>query len=379
MPKRSHREGCIIKRPDGIWTSRIQIGYNDKGKPKIKAFYGKTRKEVVDKLHDYKSLMQSGADESELPDFDTYIFNWLNNVKINELKPLSFDRLESTIKNHIIPSIGHFQTGKITDMIIQTELINKKARVMSYSSVKKIYDALNACFKYAIARRDLRYNPMATVSIPNKAKFKSKEIEIFSDDEVKKVEEVAKSQYSNGVLKFRNGWGIVLMIYTGIRMGEALALKWSDYDEGNKTLTIRKNIALIKNRTDKGAKYQLVEQGSLKTKNADRVIPLSQKAIESLLELMKTSKHYIISTKDGKPVRPRNFQNTFDSMLESVGIEHKGLHVTRHTFASLLFKRGADVKTVSELLGHADTRITYNTYIHLIKEQKQNVVSLLDG
>lgn len=64
---------------------------------------------------EYKSLMQSGADESELPDFDTYISNWLNNVKINELKPLSFDRLESTINNHIIPSIGHYQTGKITD------------------------------------------------------------------------------------------------------------------------------------------------------------------------------------------------------------------------------------------------------------------------
>lgn len=378
MSKRSHREGCIIKRPDGLWTSRIQIGYNDKGKPKIKAFYGKTRKEVVDKLHDYKSLMQSGADESELPDFDTYIINWLNNVKINELKPLSFDRLESTIKNHIIPSIGHFQTGKITDMIIQTELINKKARVMSYSSVKKIYDALNACFKYAIARRDLRYNPMATVSMPSKNKFENKEIEIFTDDEVKKIEDIAKSQYSNGVKTFKNGWGIVLMIYTGLRMSEILALKWSDYNEMDKTLTIRKNIAMVKNRTGKGTKYQLIEQDSLKTKKSDRSIPLSKKAIEALTELEKTSKHYIISTKNGKIVRPRNFQNMFDSMLQASGIEHKGLHVTRHTFASLLFKRGADVKTVSELLGHADTRTTYNTYIHLIHEQKQNVISLLD-
>ena len=168
------------------------------------------------------------------------------------------------------------------------------------------------------------------------------------------------------------------MIYTGLRIGEALALKWSDYDHSNKTLAVRQNIALIKNRADKGAKYQLVEQGMLKTKNADRVIPLSQKAIDALTELRKNSKNYIISTKDGKPVRPRNFQNTFDSMLDATSIEHKGLHTTRHTFASLLFKRGADVKTVSELLGHGDTRITYNTYIHLVQEQKQNVISLLD-
>lgn len=79
-----------------------------------------------------------------------------------------------------------------------------------------------------------------------------------------------------------------------------------------------------------------------------------------------------------KPIRPRNFQNTFDSILETSGIEHKGLHVTRHTFASSLFRLGADVKSVSELLGHSDTRITYNTYIHLIKEQKLNVIALFD-
>lgn len=378
MPKRSHGEGSITKRPDGIWTSRIQVGFTDEGKQKIKAFYGETRKEVADKLQKYKSLMRSGGDESELPDFDTYVSNWLHNVKVNELKPLSFDRLESTINNHIIPSIGHFQTGKITDMIIQTEVINVKAKSMSYSSIKKIYDALNACFKYAIARRDLRYNPMATVSMPSKAMFESKEIEIFSEDDVKRIIGAVNSRYSNGALKYKNGWGIVLMIYTGVRMGEALALKWSNYNEKDKTLTIRKNIALVKNRTDKGAKYQLLEQSSLKTKNADRVIPLSQRAIEALTELSKSSKQYIISTADGNPVRPRNFQNTFDSILSAAGIEHRGLHVTRHTFASMLFKMGADVKAVSELLGHADTRITYNTYIHLIQEQKQNVISLLD-
>lgn len=379
MTKKSHGEGNISKRSNGTWTARIQVGFKDNGKPNIKAFYGKTRKEVADKLNDYKTLIHAGVNESELPDFDKYISNWLYNVKANELKPLSFDRLESTINNHIIPCIGHFRTNKITDMIIQTEIINKKAKNMSYSSIKKIHDALNACFKYAVARRDLRFNPMNTVTIPSRVKYENKEIEIFTDEEVKKVVEVAKSQYRSGALKFRNGWGIVLMIYTGIRMGEALALKWNDYDEENKTITVRKNIALVKNRTDKGARYKLIEQDSLKTKNADRGIPLSQKAVEALTELKKTSKNYIISTKDEKPVRPRNLQNTFDSMLGASGIEHKGLHATRHTFASLLFKMGADVKTVSELLGHADTRITYNTYIHLIREQKQNVVALLDG
>jgi integrase len=116
----------------------------------------------------------------------------------------------------------------------------------------------------------------------------------------------------------------------------------------------------------------------LKTKNSDRVIPLSQMAINALTELRKTSKNYILSTRDGNPVRPRNLQNTFDYMLQNAGLEHKGLHSSRHTFASLLFKRSADVKTVGELLGHADARTTYNTYIHVMQSQKQSAVSLLD-
>jgi integrase len=250
---------------------------------------------------------------------------------------------------------------------------------LSYSSLKKIYDALNACFKYAVARRDLAFNPVNTVTMPSKSKFEAKEVEILSEEEVRKLAEASTARYENGRLKFRYGWAFILMIYTGVRMGEMLALKWDDYNEEDRTLSISKNLVLVKNRTAKGPGYKLLEQDTLKTRNSERIIPLSQTAIAALGELKKSSRNYIVSTEDGKPVRPRNFQNTFDLMLKYAGIGHKGLHATRHTFASLLFKRGADVKTVCELLGHGDTRTTYNTYIHIIKEQKRDTVSLLDG
>lgn len=379
MSKRSPGEGNISKRPDGYWTARIQVGTNENGKPKVKAFYGKTRKEVVEKLADYREMTRSGFGDDDLPDFDRYIKNWLNNVKANELKALSLDRLESTIINHIIPVLGHLKTNLITDLIIQMELINKKSKELSYSSLKKIYDALNSCFKYAVARRDLRFNPVNTVTMPSRSKFEIKEVEIFTEEEVKLLIEAANAKFESDLLKYKNGWGFILMVYTGMRMGEALALKWEDYNEEAKTLTIKRNLALVKNRTGKGTNYKLVEQDSLKTQNSERVIPLSQMAITALGILKKTSKKYIIATVDRKPVRPRNFQNTFNAMLKHTGIGHKGLHVTRHTFASLLFKRGADVKTVCELLGHGDTRTTYNTYIHIIKEQKHDTISLLDG
>jgi integrase len=85
-----------------------------------------------------------------------------------------------------------------------------------------------------------------------------------------------------------------------------------------------------------------------------------------------------LCTETGLPIRPRNFRNTFDSILRQVDIESTGMHTLRHTFASRLFAKGADVKEVSELLGHANVQITYDTYIHLIPEHKAKVISLLD-
>lgn len=173
MNRRSAGEGNISQRANGTWTARIQLGIKEDGKPKVKAFYGKTRKEVADKLADFRELTKAGYTDEDMPEFKTYITNWLYNVKVNELKAMSFDRLESTIKNHIIPVVGHFKTNMLTDTIIQTQLINKKVKTYSHSSIKKIYDALNACFKYAVARRDLRFNPIDTVTMPGKAKFET--------------------------------------------------------------------------------------------------------------------------------------------------------------------------------------------------------------
>ncbi|KNY27634.1 hypothetical protein [Pseudobacteroides cellulosolvens] len=122
MNRRSAGEGNISQRANGTWTAMIQLGIKEDGKPKVKAFYGKTRKELADKLADFRELTKAGYTDEDMPEFRTYITNWLYNVKVNELKAMSFDRLESTIKNHIIPVVGHFKTNMLTDTIIQTQL-----------------------------------------------------------------------------------------------------------------------------------------------------------------------------------------------------------------------------------------------------------------
>ena len=122
------------------------------------------------------------------------------------------DWINGRWQTQIIPVVGHFKTNMLTDTIIQTQLINKKVKTYSHSSIKKIYDALNACFKYAVARRNLRFNPMNTVTMPSKSKFETKEVEIFSDDEIKKLTEAASARFGNGTLKYKNDWAFILMI-----------------------------------------------------------------------------------------------------------------------------------------------------------------------
>ena len=172
-----------------------------------------------------------------------------------------------------------------------------------------------------------------------------------------------------------------MLLYTGLRIGELLGLKWNNIDFENKILKVSGNLKQVKNRDEnKGeAKYIVIEQ-TTKTKSGNRIIPLSDKAIEALkyFEKRKIKKDsYVLITKNGKSVSARNRDTTFRQILKNAGIDKiSGVHSLRHTFASMLFKKGVDPKTVSELLGHSDVSITYNIYIHIIHEQKTKAINL---
>lgn len=166
-------------------------------------------------------------------------------------------------------------------------------------------------------------------------------------------------------------------------MGEALSLKWSDVDFDNKTITVSKNNALIKKRDDEGRKlggYELVTQDSTKTSSGNRVIPINRSAEEVLIVLKKdNTTPYVITNSRQKQVMPTNFERSFKALLKSIGIEGEyGVHSLRHTFASLLFAKGVDVKIVSKLLGHSNVKITYDIYVHLFDKDIQHITSVLD-
>ena len=310
-----------------------------------------------------------------------YILNWLNTIKAIELKPMSFDIKERVINDYVIPRIGDYQNANLEPRHIQKMIADMADEGFSYSTIRKVYDSVNACYKLGVIKREIEYNPCIGVSMPKNIKKRLSDIRFFVDDEIEKICNACIAKYGNGSPVYRLGHAVIVLMYTGLRKGELLALEWENIDFNEKKLTVKQNAVMVRNRAkDAETKFIHLVQDSGKTDSSCRIIPLNKKAIAALEEIKKINGDfkYVMATKSGKIMNPRNLSRMFETALERCNIEPTGVHACRHTFASMLFKAGVDVKTVSELLGHANVNITYNIYIHLIKEQKFAAVELLD-
>lgn len=382
--RRDYGTGSISQRADGTWTARMIIGVNEKGKPRIKALYGKSEREVKKKLKEFqKEFYKNDQTIVQKNTVESYMLNWLHTNKRNTLKPKSYDRLEQTLTYQVIPYIGHLQLAAIQANDVQKMINGLADSGKSYSTIKKAYDAVNECFRTGIIQKTVLFNPALGVTVPAKNTFKQKDIRCYDEIETQKLCEVATSIYSNGKRIYRLGDAIVLDVNTGLRLAELLALKWTDVDLENRMIHINSTRVIVKDRsTNAEKKYMVLEQNSTKTKTSTRDIPLNDDSYNALLRLSEITGEfeYVLSTKAGKPMTPRYLDRMFRKIAVAAGFEENkiyGLHSLRHTFASRLFANGEDVKTVSELLGHSDITITYNTYIHLINQQKKTAIKKL--
>lgn len=382
MTRREKGMGSVSQRKDGTWTARITLGVDSNGKRKVKALYGKTEREVKKKLKEFQTeLIKNDYKEVQKTTVEDYMNNWLMNTKQHELKPSSYDRLEETCKYQIYPFIGYCQIHELTAAHIQSLINSLTEKGYSYSTIKKAYNALHSCLVLAYERDEIKKNPFVGISLPKQTKKEISDIVYFDEKEVALIEKYALERYGTGKYKYENGWFIILLLYTGLRVGELLALKWENIDLNRKSLRVSGNLKQVKDRDANSDKaYKVIEQ-TPKTKSGNRIVPLADKAIEALDYLSKhrRSDKYVTVTKNGNSVSARNIDRAFRQIIKATGIEKTcGVHSLRHTFASMLFKRGVDVKTVSEILGHSDVSVTYNIYIHVIEEQKFAAINLLN-
>ena len=382
--RKQNGEGSVFQVSEHKWIAKISLGTRPDGKPNIKQFSGKTEAIVKKKLKDFKKSTDFA--EKHMPSNDTvraYFSVWLREYQYNKLKPSSYDRLESTVTNHIFPHIGGMKIDKVTRDNIQS-LINQlyKKEKLSYSSVKKVYVAINSCYKHAVIADAVTKNPCLGVVLPSQTERTKQVIPLCVDDVERLKTELSKTA-SDGTPLYCYAYAYLLILNTGLRMGEALSLCWGDIDFENKIITVTKNNVLKKKRDSDGDKvggYELQTQNSTKTSSGNRVIPINRSAEEALFALrIGNTTSYVITNSRHHQVLPSNFERSFHTVLKNAQIDGDySIHALRHTFASMFFSKGVDVKIVGKLLGHSTVKITYDIYVHLFEKDISRVTSVLD-
>jgi len=330
--RRDKGEGSIyFRESDKRWVAKYVA--TPGSKPKV--LYGKIEQEVKKKLREYKKeIIKNDYVEVQKITVKDYMENWLFNVKIHELKPKSFDRMEVTLNNQIYPHIGDYQIDVLTANDVQV-LINKLVvKKLSYSTIKKTYDCLNACFKLGVIKDELIKNPCIGVSLPKNTK-KQSGVKFFTIEQAELISVESVRRYKTGKPVYRLGHGINLLLYTGMRIGEALYLSWDDVDFENKTLWIRGNVELVKNRDESINKKQvLIRQDNPKTDAGIRIIHINQKAITALqgLKELNGNQKYLFSTGAGNIILPPNLNFMLKGILKKCGIPSGGVHTLRHAY-----------------------------------------------
>ena len=291
---------------------------------------------------------------------------WLENYVCPSVKTRTYERYKLIVEQHIKCKIGELELNKLTPFVLQkfiTELLqsgNKKTgKGLSANSVNAVISVLQSSLK---AAHLLGYAKEYTVDKIKRPKLKEKPVECFSLTEQKKIEQ----SILNG--KKDKMYGILLCLYSGLRIGELIALQWSDIDFAKGILTVSKSCH--------DSKDGLVIDEP-KTVNSRRLIPLPKQLLPILKGIKKKSDSPFVVSANGGSLSVRSYQRSFELLLKRLHIPHKGFHSLRHTFATRALECGMDVKTLSEILGHKNPTVTLNRYAHSLMEHKADMMNRL--
>lgn len=274
---------------------------------------------------------------------------------------------------HIALEIGKIEIHdldqyKLNKFIIDKyESGNKKNKNgLSYSTVKSIQGILNRSLEFAYKRKYLNERLEIDVNIRHNS---IRKVEAITKEEQYKIERYLVDK------KRKYCYGILISLYTGMRLGELLALKWEDIDFKNRIVSVRRNVC----RVIENNKIITIED-TPKTVSSCREIPLTNFVISLLKELRQYQNNkslYVISKSTGKIIETRSYQESFKRLLKRLKIKHYGFHSLRHTFATRCLELGVDIKTLSELLGHSSPTVTLNRYVHSNLELKKMAMNKL--
>lgn len=302
--------------------------------------------------------------------YEKWLKEWYKNYVEPSSKTKTRENYESIIEKRLIPEFGEYELCELTPFIIQkyiTELLrvgNKRTgEGLSPNTVNGIVTVIQNSLKFAYMLGEIKEYSADKIKRPKKTE---KNVSCFTMNEQKKIEKTVLNHKKSKM------FGIVLCLYTGLRIGELLALEWKDVDFANRTLSVNKTCH--DGKSADGTFCRIIE--SPKTQTSKRIIPLPKQIVLLLRHIKRLSdSNFVVSDKKGIPLSVRSYQSTFSRLLNKLNIEHRGFHSLRHTFATRALECNMDVKTLSEILGHKNAAITLNRYAHSMLEHKVEMMN----
>lgn len=376
---RGQNEGSIRQRKDGSWEARYTIGRDSDGKQIQKSIYGKTRPQVAKKLTKALNDINLGiyVEPSKIT-VSSWLDTWLEEYKKPSIKPKTYESYEVLVRKHIKPNLGNILLRDLRPEQVQ-KLYNDKAKEYSPRQAELIHVVLHSALDQAIENDLIIKNATNATKRPKRVK---KEPRVLTPEEQEILIKAMKGD--------RLEAAFIVALFTGLRRGEILGLKWQDISLKDKTLRVARTLCRIKDFEAKETEAKTkLEFGPVKTAKGNRGIPLLDGVVAILkahkkrqaAEKLRLGEGYkdndlVFCNEFGKPLDPRRLKESLDTIVEKAGLKKVNIHALRHTFATRGLENGIELRVMQELLGHATIAMTAD-YSHVLQEKKRQSINKL--
>jgi integrase len=372
--RRGRGEGSIYERKDGRFAGVVNVGFRN-GKRVRKTFYGETRGEVQEELK--KALREQQQNLPVAPDKQTtgdFLSAWLVGTAKPRLRARTFKDYEKIVNKHLIPALGKVPLTRLGPEHVMELLRSKSEEGLSPRRVRVIRAVLHTAIDEAFAWGRLARNVVDLVKAPRATRYQAA---VLDERQAKALLKAAT--------KHRLGAVFSVAVAIGLRLGEALGLRWDDVDLNDRTLTVRQALQRV------DGKLQFVEPKSEKSR---RTVPLPDVAVTALKrhrtrqkrEQLKAGGDWqasglVFTSTIGSPLDERNVRRAFKEVRDSAKpkLPKMRIHDLRHTCATLLLAQGVHPKVVQEILGHSQISLTMDTYSTVLPTVSRAAAEQMDA
>lgn len=374
MPRRGEN---IYKRKDGRWEGRYIKGHSC-GKAQYGYVYARTYAETKQKLTErisgvsnFPQSLRQLATQRGQPTFEEISSEWLASVE-PQIKESTYIKYTNSLNSYLCPAfssktIESISRSDVSALCVElSEHGGLDSKGLSPKTITDSLSILRSIFNYATDEKGISVANITGISV----KASHETMRVLSISEQEKLEGVLREDLSPCNL------GILLCLYTGIRIGEVCALTWKDIIVEEQLLSVNKTMQRLQQLNGSERKTKVVIS-SPKSECSIRRIPLPDSIYQLLQSNRCSDDSYVLTGRINKFVEPRTMENRFKKVLRLAGVEDTNFHTLRHTFATRCVEIGFDIKSLSEILGHASVNITLNRYVHPSMKLKQKNMNML--